>query len=235
MSLELDRLEQRIIGVLIEKELTVPESYPLTVNALVAGCNQKNNRDPQMQVEEYEVEGALRALMDRGWVSRQERDGGRVHRFAHEVRDQLAVGQPELAILCELLCRGPQAPGALRTRASRMADLASPEVVEQHLGALASRPVPFVVQLERQPREQQARWAHCLGPRDAEQADSPSHAPTAAPAPAPAATAPLREAPALATQGRPVDTDLTQERIDLLEQAVVELRDRLDRLENRFG
>ena len=89
MSLDLDRLQQRIIGVLIEKALTVPDTYPLTANALIAGCNQKNNRDPQMAVEDFEVEGALRALMDIAWVTRHEPHGGRTHRYAHEAASQL--------------------------------------------------------------------------------------------------------------------------------------------------
>ena len=124
MSLDLDPLEQRILGALVEKQHTVPESYPLTVNALVAAVNQKSNRDPAMAVEEYEVEGALRALMDRGWVVQLEREGGRTRRYGHEGERQLGIDAHDMAILAELLNRGPQSPAELRTRASRMKPLA---------------------------------------------------------------------------------------------------------------
>ena len=170
MAIALDTLQQRIIGVLIEKELTVPDGYPLTLNALLAGCNQKNNRDPQMNVEDFDVEGAVRSLMDIDWVARREPDGGRVHRFAHNAGTQLGVEKADLAILSELLCRGPQAPGALKTRASRMHAFDSPAAVKERLRAMAARPVPYVVELPKRPREQQPRWRHLLdglSPEDA--------------------------------------------------------------------
>jgi len=223
MSIQLDTLEQRIVGVLIEKELTVPDSYPLSVNALVAGCNQKSNRDPVMDVEDFDVEGALRSLMDKGWVTRREILGSRVLRYAHEVRDQLGVDPAELAILCELLCRGPQAPGYLKTRCERMHAFASPAEVEGRLAGLAARPVPYVQELPRQPRERQARWGHLLGPAAATSvhaAPPETRAPTLhAAAPAPASLEPTAE-------------DLNLEgRIDALEAELAELRERLDRLE----
>lgn len=228
MSLDLDRLEQRVVGVLIEKELTVPEAYPLTLNALVLGCNQKSNRDPFLQVEEYEVEGAVRALMDRGWVRRHERDGARTHRFTHEARTQLGVDEADLALLCELLCRGPQAPGALKTRAERMHPFASPEEVERRLEALAARPVPYVERLPRAPRERQARWAHRLGPREGatEAGPGPAAPPAAAPRPGPAGDAPPAAAPGGGWE---------EERLAVLEEALVELRERVERLERRLG
>ena len=149
MGIELDVLEQRIIGALIEKELTTPDQYPLTMQALVAACNQKSNRDPKMDAEDFEVEGAIRALMDRGWVSRVERHGARAMRYAHEAGTQLGVTKPDLALLAELLCRGPQAPGALKTRCSRMHPFSNPDEVEERLADLSLRPVPYVVELER--------------------------------------------------------------------------------------
>jgi uncharacterized protein YceH (UPF0502 family) len=221
MPLDLDRLEQRIVGVLVEKEMTVPDGYPLTLNALVSGCNQKNNREPQMQVEEYEVEGALRSLMDNGWVTRQERDGGRTHRYRHEAREQLGTDDTDLAILSELLCRGPQAPGALVPRVSRMQPIASAAEVERRLEALAARPVPYVERLERRPREQHPRWRHLLGPA------AEGEAPEAAgrePAPTPARVPP---ADGGAPPARASDLE---ERLSRLEIEVEELRERLDRL-----
>jgi uncharacterized protein YceH (UPF0502 family) len=219
MPLDLDELEQRIVGVLIEKELTVPDGYPLTTNALVAGCNQKSNRDPTMAVESYEVEGALRSLMDKDWVTRREAHGSRTLRYAHEARQQLGVDEAALALLAELLCRGPQAPGYLKTRASRMHPFASPEEVEAVLRGLAERPVPYAERLPRQPRERGARWRHCLGkagaaPPAAAAEAAPRAATEGAPRPAPAP--PAAAGPSLA------------ERVERLEREVAALRARLD-------
>jgi uncharacterized protein YceH (UPF0502 family) len=210
--------------VLIEKETTVPDAYPLTLAALVAGCNQKSNRDPQMEVAEYEVEGALRSLMDKGWVTRQEREGGRTHRYAHAARDQLGLERLDLAILSELLCRGPQAPGALKPRVARMVPVASAEQIEERLRALAARPVPFVELLPRQPRERDARWRHRLGPAEASGAAAPG-----AIAP-PAQRAPRGEDPSAPAAEA---ADEVVERIEALEAALADLAERLDRLEGR--
>ena len=224
MPLALDRLQQRIIGVLIEKQFTTPDAYPLTVNALVSGCNQRSNRDPAMSVEAYEVQGALRALMDEGWVIEMDVAGGRTLRYEHRVQDQLGVEDADLALLAELLVRGPQAPGALKTRASRMQPFASPAAVESCLRALADHPVPFVEELPRRPRERQARWRHLLG-AEAEVSEVSDEAPAvsesleAPPAPYAPAHAP---APAAAP-----------DRIEELERRIEDLASRLDRLEGR--
>jgi len=223
MPLDLDALEQRILGVLVEKEKTVPETYPLTLNALVAGCNQKSNRDPQMHVEPYEVEGALRSLMDRGFVVHMEKAGGRAVRYEHRMKEQLAVDDAELAILAELLNRDNQSPGELKTRASRMHPFATPGEVEARLGDLAARPVPFVERLERRPREHAARWRHLLRKAGASAAAAPLFPSDEAPAP-PAAAAP---APVARTE-----PDLA-ERLDALAREVDDLRERVDRLEGR--
>lgn len=247
MGIELDTLEQRIIGALIEKELTTPEQYPLTIQALVAACNQKSNRDPKMDVEDFEVEGALRALMDRGWVSRVERVGARAMRYAHEAGTQLGVTKPDLALLSELLCRGPQAPGALKSRAGRMHPFASADEVEERLADLSLRPVPYVVELERQPRERQARWQHMLGrgeqslgtATDHEPAPrvEPDPMPVGVPAHAPAPPEPARPAPAAPAPTEPAEPDLAEadllRRLEALEHEVETLRERLDRLEGR--
>lgn len=222
MPLDLDRLQQRIVGVLAEKEMTVPESYPLTLNALVAGCNQKSNRDPHMEAEPYEVEGALHALMDRGWVVQVERAGGRASRYEHRAREQLGVDREDLAILSELLDRGAQTPGELKTRAGRMCPFASPTEIEARLRDLAARPVPYVHQLERRPREHAARWAHLLG-------DETTGEPEEAPPPEPVVEAALPTTP---MPDAAASSDVT-ERIEALEREVGDLHDRLDRLEGR--
>ncbi len=244
MGIALDRLEQRIIGVLIEKQLTVPDTYPLTQNALIAGCNQKNNRDPQIAVEDYEVEGAIRALMDRGWVLRVERDTGRAHRYSHQAKQQLGVEVADLAILCELLCRGPQAAGALKTRCGRMHAFGSPGDVETRLREMAARPAPYVRELPRRPREQGNRWCHLFddgaeGERLHAEAtgvappptEPVSQAPTPAAAPPPAAVSPTPPAAVSPPPTPPEARDALSDRVAQLEDEVSELRARLDRLQ----
>ncbi len=234
MSIQLDTLEQRIIGVLIEKELTVPDGYPLTLNALVAGCNQKSNRDPVMTVEDFDVEGALRSLMDKDWVTRRESHGSRVMRYAHEVRSQLGLEQADLALLSELLCRGPQAPGALKTRCARMHAFTSPDEVEARLADLSVRPVPYVVELERQPRERQARWEHCLGKPATQASQDPAPVPVPVSVPDVPTPVPVSPSSAPSPAATPTAEDLNLEaRVEELEQQVLELSDRLDRLEGR--
>ncbi|MDJ0976165.1 MAG: DUF480 domain-containing protein [Planctomycetota bacterium] len=221
MGIDLQPLEQRVVGVLIEKQYTVPDAYPLTLNALLAGCNQKSNRSPHMEVMDWELEGAVRGLMDRGWVTRVERDSGRAMRYSHQAKEQLGVEAADLAILSELLCRGPQTPTELKTRAARMAHVGGPADVEDRLQALASRPVPYVTRLPKRPREQMQRWCHLLDGRTAEEAVEGYGGETPAPA-APSAAAP--SAP------RPTSDPLVA-RIDELEAEVADLKARLDRLE----
>lgn len=157
----LDRTEQRIVGVLIEKQLTVPDSYPMSENALVDGCNQKNNRDPVTEYATFQVAGALMAMQEKGWIARVE-GGGRVAKFKHRAVEQLVQCSPkELALLAELLLRGPQAPGALKPRVARMACHGSPEEIEAMLRALASR--NLTEQMQQLPRERDRRWRHLLG------------------------------------------------------------------------
>ena len=163
MSIELDPTECRVLGSLVEKQLSVPEAYPLTLNSLVLACNQKSNRDPAMEIPEYHVQGALRALRDRGWVHDMELAGARTIRYAHRAADQLGVDEKDLAILAELWLRGPQSPQELRARASRMRPFTSPEEVENRLRALSTRPVPYVRFLGKRPGERAPRWAHSFG------------------------------------------------------------------------
>jgi uncharacterized protein YceH (UPF0502 family) len=246
VGIDLDPLEQRIIGALIEKQLTTPDQYPLSLQALVAACNQKSNRDPKMDVESYAVEGAIRALMDRAWVTRHEPQGGRTMRYGHEAASQLGVPKPDLAILSELLCRGPQAPGALKTRCSRMVSFASADEVEGRLADMSVRPVPYAVELERQMRERHARWQHMLGRAEQSLQTAPNLEPAprvetdpmpvmappnepmhAAPDPAPS---PL---PMPAREDATPDTSELEMRLSELESRIETLTDRLDRLEGR--
>ena len=224
MSIHLDPTERRVIGALIEKQLTTPDQYPLTINALLAACNQKNNREPITEYREHEIHGAVRALMDRGWVSELERSGGRTIRHQHHAAEQLGVDEVELAILAELLLRGPESATELNTRASRMRPLGSPEAVEARLEALAKRPVPYVEFLGRRPGERVPRWRQLLAPEPTS-TGVPAPARPAAPAPAPAPAAPRSPigatAPAADGAARLADLEL---RVDRLERALSELR-----------
>lgn len=160
--IRLDRTEQRIVGTLIEKQLSVPDSYPLSENALVDGCNQKSNRDPITDLQAFEIRGALMALQEKGAVARVD-GGGRVPRFRHRLVDELRVGNEELAVLAELLLRGPQAPGALKPRVARMGFAASAERIEAVLHQLSQHSPPLVDLLPQRPRERDRRWCHRLG------------------------------------------------------------------------
>jgi uncharacterized protein YceH (UPF0502 family) len=160
--IDLDRTEQRLVGVLIEKQFTVPDIYPMSENALVDGCNQKNNRDPVMDLVAFQVAGALMSLQQKGIVARVD-GGGRVPRFRHKLDEVLRVSPHELAVLAELLLRGPQAPGALKPRVARMRYDAAPDAIEELLRGLAQRSPALVEQLPLGPRERDRRWRHCLG------------------------------------------------------------------------
>jgi uncharacterized protein len=142
LNLKVD--ECRALGVLIEKAMTTPENYPLSLNALTAGCNQKNNRDPVMNLEEDRVFEAAEGLRGQGVAVRVDQAGSRVHKYKHALGEKLNLRGAELAILAELMLRGPQTLGEIRGRASRMQALESLEVVKGHLDALAARAEPLV-------------------------------------------------------------------------------------------
>ena len=164
MKPNLTPLEARILGCLVEKELATPEYYPLTLNALMAACNQKNNRDPEMLLSTDEIAKGLAGLQyDKKLAGTYSGAGSRVVKYTHRLLETLGVDTPELAILCELLLRGPQTPGELRGRASRMHPFASPAEVRTVLDALAARPEPYVVELPRAAGCKENRFAHTLG------------------------------------------------------------------------
>ena len=171
---DLSPLETRVLGVLVEKQLTTPDYYPLTLNALVAGCNQKSSRNPVMQVSEAEAQTALDALKRRTLVIDSYGASGRVMRYAHNLPKVLDVGQQITALLAVLMLRGPQTPGELRTGSERMYGFADISSVEAFLEEMATRPASaLVAKLPRQPGSREHRWAQLLGgppPVQAEQA-----------------------------------------------------------------
>jgi len=157
----LSLLETRVLGTLVEKQHTVPDTYPLTLNALVSGCNQKTSRSPVMEATETEVQAALDSLKRANLV--METSGGRVSRYSHNLERLLQVPTQSGAILTSLMLRGPQTAGELRISCERLHGFADISAVEGFLAELAARPAgAMVVQLPRLPGSRENRWAHLL-------------------------------------------------------------------------
>ena len=157
--------DQRVLGSLLEKQTTVPATYPLTANALRSACNQTSNRDPVVDLDQETVERTARALKGRGLLRIVWADTGRRVLKYHQVLDEvLGLDPDERALLTVLLLRGEQAPGELRTRSERLHGFASRDAVEACLHRMAERPQPLVRELERRPGQQDHRWVHLLGP-----------------------------------------------------------------------
>ncbi|HEY6797802.1 MAG TPA: DUF480 domain-containing protein [Kineosporiaceae bacterium] len=161
----LDPVEQRVLGCLLEKQVTVPATYPLTLNALRAACNQTSSRDPVMDLDEGTVHDAARALRDRGLLRIVWADTGRrVLKYHQTLQEVLELDADESALLTVLLLRGPQTAGELKTRAERLHAFTDRDDVETCLEGLARRPDPLVTRLDRRPGQHDHRWAHRLGP-----------------------------------------------------------------------
>jgi uncharacterized protein YceH (UPF0502 family) len=174
-------VEARVLGALIEKELTTPEYYPLSLNALVNACNQKSNRDPMMTLNDDAVSDALRTLDKQGLAGRGDNMDGRVTKFEHHLQEAFNFDRRETAVLCELLVRGPQTPGELRGRASRMHPFEDIAQVQSTLQKLLQREPPLVKLLPRQPGTKEARYAHLFSGDVSSPAEPPSReAPPAA-------------------------------------------------------
>jgi uncharacterized protein YceH (UPF0502 family) len=157
----LSLLEARVLGVLVEKQHTVPDAYPLTLNALVAGCNQKTSRDPVLDAGDADVQGAVDHLRTLSLIV--ESSGGRVMRYAHNVERVLAVPSQSVALLAALMLRGPQTSSELRTGTERLHRFTDASSVEGFLHELANRPAgALVVELTRQPGTRETRWMHLL-------------------------------------------------------------------------
>jgi uncharacterized protein len=158
MDLLLHPVEVRVLGALLEKEITTPEYYPLSLNALVNACNQKSNRDPMVNFDDVTVEQALHTLRDKGLLLSITGAGSRVQKYAHRISEKLNLGRPELAILCELMLRGPQTLGELRTRADRMHRFDDTDQVQSVIDRLPE----LITKLERRSGEKESRFAHLL-------------------------------------------------------------------------
>lgn len=165
MKYQLNGTEARVIGCLLEKQVTTPEQYPLSVNAVTMACNQKTNREPVMNLSEHDVQDVLDALVKRHYLRTVSGFGNRVtkyeQRFCNSEFGDLKLSSAEVAVITTLLLRGAQTPGELRTRASRMHEFADMQEVEQVLEGLASRDDgPYVVRLAREPGKRESRYMH---------------------------------------------------------------------------
>ena len=206
--------ESRVLGVLIEKSTTTPEQYPLSLNAIVSGCNQRNNRDPVRTMTDDHCFEAAERLREKSLLVRVDQMGSRVAKFRHNAGDVFKARTGELAVLAELLLRGPQTVGELRGRAGRMSPMESLGVTEGLLSALADRPEPLVRELPPVPGSRAVRYVQLLCP-DLHPTDA-----AAEPVPPPTAAAPQSGVASRVTQ---------------LEADVAELRAELARLRAALG
>lgn len=162
MNFLLTEVEARVLGALVEKEITTPEYYPLSLNALVNACNQKSNRGPVMELGEDTVRQALYSLEEKGLAGPARGAGSRVTKFEHRLQEVFNFGRREIAILCVLLLRDPQTPGELRGRTERMHRFEDLDQVQSGLQQLMQREPPLVKVLPRQPGAKEPRYAHLL-------------------------------------------------------------------------
>lgn len=162
MNILLDETEVRVLGALVEKEITTPDYYPLSLNALMNACNQKSNRHPVMNVDEDAVREALASLNEKGLAGAASGADSRVTKYEHRLQEAFNFSRPEIAVLCVLLLRGPQTPGELRGRAERLHRFDDLDAVHSALQHLMKREPPLAKVLPRQPGTKEARYAHLL-------------------------------------------------------------------------
>ena len=218
---DLNPTQARIVGALLEKEQATPEYYPLTVNALLAACNQKSNRDPVMALTEGELWDELETLRAEVLVWRS--DGGRVPRWSQSISRRLELDPEEKAVLTLLLLRGPQTVGELRTRSPRLHEFDGLEPVHGALRRMATEERDLVVELPRQPGQKENRWAHLLGGETQIQSFSTAPSPVTADQDAALQAAISAARPSLA------------ERVAGLEEKVSELQKTVDQLLGDLG
>jgi uncharacterized protein len=213
----LNPVETRVLGCLAEKELATPEYYPLTLNALLNACNQKSNRDPVVTYDEMTVAAALESLRPLGLVT-QSAEGGRVAKYCHNLDGKLKLDPAELAVMVELLLRGPQTAGELRQRASRMTPLETLPQVEEVLEELLARDEPVIARLPRQPGRKEHRFAHLLAGEPIP--DEP--------------TLPEPPSAVLRVQGDNERVAELERQVSVLRQDLVELRQELQQFRKEF-
>lgn len=160
--MELTDNEARVLGCLIEKEITTPDYYPLSLNALVAACNQSSNRNPVVHLDESTVAEAADTLREKKLVHLVARGESRVNKYRHVLYEAMNLGRPEIATICVLMLRGPQTIGEIRTRSNRLYDFTSLEQVETTLNGLMTAEPALVARLARQTGQKEVRYAHLL-------------------------------------------------------------------------
>jgi uncharacterized protein YceH (UPF0502 family) len=176
MAMDLSPVEVRVVGSLLEKEVTTPDTYPLTRNALVAACNQTTGRAPVLQLDHEEVQVAVARLKERGMLRFvHPSHGGRSEKYRHILPEALDLDDPERAVLCLLALRGPQTPGELKSRSDRLYTFSSLDEVQRALESLAERDEPLATRLPRRLGQKELRWAHLLSgePVEVDDADRP--------------------------------------------------------------
>lgn len=177
MAIMLDDREIRILGCLIEKELTTSEYYPLSLNSLTNACNQKSNRNPVISYDEAVVEQGLERLQSKGLVRKTLTAGSRVDKYLHTLLDKFDLSKQEMAVLCELMLRGSQTAGEIRSRADRMSSFENLDKVEETLRGLMDHDPALVILLPREPGRKERRYTHLLtttGNTVAADADQPA-------------------------------------------------------------
>lgn len=225
MDISLSPPELRVLGCLIEKELTTPDYYPLSMSALLAACNQKSNRNPVVDYSEEIVDNALHLLRGNELVRKIHDDRGRVARYGHRFTHVFDVDRKQLALLCVLMLRGPQTLGELRQRAGRMHEFESLEEVESTLESLANHPEGALVKrLARQPGTKESRWIHLLSEVPIEEVYG---------VPAPAAQ-PAEEVEAEPDPGTGERLDRLEGEVRAIHTQLAKIRGILDRLRERI-
>jgi uncharacterized protein YceH (UPF0502 family) len=206
-------IEVRVLGALVEKQVTTPEYYPLTLNALTLACNQKNNRQPVTSYSENEVAQALETLREKNLTYVFHGSTSRVPKYKHVMPEVMHLNPPETALMCALMLRGPQTVGELRSSAGRLYDFSSLEEVDATVNALITHePDGLAVRLARQPGQKEARFAHLLSGAPAEEIATEARAPRS-------------------TSSRQSD----RERIEHLEEAITALTEEVEILKQQFG
>jgi len=209
MQLILTEIETRVLGSLIEKDITTPDYYPLSLNALVNACNQKNNRDPVMTLDESAVRDALATLQEKRLAGPASGADSRVTKFEHRLQEVFNFDRRETAVICVLLLRGPQTPGELRSRTDRMYHFEALEDVVSTLDHLSQREPPLAAVLPRQPGTKESRYTHLFSGEPPKEQNV---------------------APARATTG----TNSTTDRLTALEEEVSRLREQLSEIQQQL-
>jgi len=223
MSIVLSEMECRVLGSLVEKEVTTPEYYPLSLNALVNACNQKSNRDPVMNLEESAVREALHSLEGQSLIRSVSPADSRVTKYEHRLQEAFNFYRHETAILCLLLLRGPQTPGELRSRSDRMHTFDDLGAVQSSLQHLMKREPPLVAVLPRQPGTKESRYVQLLSGAQENAATAPSGAVQHPPPPS------LGDSPGNAARVAQLEAEVAALRAEL-----AELRERFASFQKQF-